>query len=113
MLNAATSLNDIANGFNKFFTNIGPNLANKIKTSQTPFESFMPQSNQSNMYLNPTTETEIINIVKNINSKTSYDVDGLNMTLVKQVMNAVISPFTHICNSSFLQGIFPDKMLQK
>ena len=89
MLNAAISLNDIANGFNKFFTNIGPNLANKIKTSRTTFESFMPQSNQSNMYLNQTTETEIINIVKNIDSKTSYDVDGLNMTLVKQVINAV------------------------
>ena len=32
------------------------------------------------------------------------------MTLVKQVMNADISPFTHICNSSFLDGIFPEKM---
>ena len=36
---------DIANNFNKYFVNIGPNLANKIPSNENDFESSVKQTN--------------------------------------------------------------------
>ena len=32
------------------------------------------------------------------------------MTLVKDIIQCIVTPLTHICNQSFLTGIFPTKM---
>ena len=55
--NDVTSEIGIANEFNKFFTNIGPELAGKIPTASRTFESFlnkidttMPAASRSNYY---------------------------------------------------------------
>ena len=32
------------------------------------------------------------------------------MTIIKQVIYHIIKPFTHICNNSFENGVFPSKM---
>ena len=55
--NEVTSEIGIANKFNKFFTNIGPELAGRIPTASRTFESFlnkidttMPAASRSNYY---------------------------------------------------------------
>ena len=32
------------------------------------------------------------------------------MDVIKQLMPNIVEPFTHMCNKSFLDGCFPDKM---
>ena len=70
----------------------------------------MKKTNNNSMYLFKIEETEVINIVKACKSKTSNDYNRLSMSIVKSVIEYIIKPFTHICNRSFEQGIFPDNM---
>ena len=40
-----TSPNDIAEGFNTFFSNIGPNLAEKIGSTECHFKDYLDKTN--------------------------------------------------------------------
>ena len=54
----------IANGFNSYFVNVGPNLANNIPdTTISPLNN-MNERNAFKFDMNPTTETEIISLIK-------------------------------------------------
>ena len=102
---------DIANIFNKFFTNIGPDLADKIIVpNDVSVLDYLTSKNKKTMFLTPTDENEVIIVVNSCNSKTSIDSEGLNMKLVKSIICSIVKPVTHICNSSLLSGIFPDRM---
>lgn len=111
MLNENTKHKDIANGFNDFFTNIGPKLANKINTSNnTNIRDFLKNPQQQTMFLHPVDKSELVNTVKLIKSKTSLDYLGLNMRTIKDVFEEICDPLLYICNKSFVDGIFPDEM---
>ena len=56
--NDVTSEIGIANEFNKFFTNIGPELAGKIPTASRTFESFLNKINTT-MLADPITINEL------------------------------------------------------
>ena len=62
------------------------------------------------MFLASVEESEVINIVRNCKNKKSTGYDGIDMTIIKQVIYHIIKPFTHICNNSFENGVFPSKM---
>ena len=49
----------IANGFNKFYINIGPNLAAQIPSSLKSPNSYMEAPNLSSVFLNSVTSEEI------------------------------------------------------
>ena len=51
---------EIANLFCKYFTNIGPNLASKIPASENSHSSFLPPKLLNSIFLEVTTEEEII-----------------------------------------------------
>ena len=75
---------DIANGFNDFFTNVGPNLSVKIKDEGFNFRQYMKNSCLQSIYLQPVTEAEIGNIILNFKNKTSTDTDNLCMDFIKK-----------------------------
>ena len=102
---------NIATKFNDFFVNVGPNLASKIEPPENiNIFNYLGSSKQNSMFLKPVDEQEVFNIVHECKAKTSEDCDHLNMNLIKQIITAVIVPFTHICNLSFLNGVVPDGM---
>ena len=102
---------DIADGFNNFFVNVGPRLASTIPDQAgSAVYDYLDHNNPLSMFLAETSETEILEIVKNCKSKTSADCNDLSMLLLKEIINYVIKPFTHICNLSFLTGVFPNNM---
>jgi hypothetical protein len=103
---------NIANGFNDYFINVGPNLADKI-TNDNPsikFSHYMDDNINDSIFLDPVTELEILNVVDSCKRKTSKDYDDISMASVKDVMSNVIKPLLYIFNLSFASGIFPDKM---
>ena len=36
--------------------------------------------------------------------------DDIDMTIIKTIIYEIVTPFTYICNQSFLSGTFPNKM---
>jgi len=101
----------ICKKFNEFFTNIGPNLAKEIvKEDDTNFSHYMSNANNKTMFLNATSEDELLNVVSKFYNKTSCDYCGISMSVVKSVMKSIVQPLLHVCNISFSSGIFPNGM---
>lgn len=62
------------------------------------------------MFLFPTTEKEITNIIKNIKSKTSVGLDGIPNSVIKNSAQSITGPVSLLINNSFTSGIFPDSL---
>ena len=92
--------------------NVGPNLAKGIQTPSTniKMQDYLGPANEHSIYLFEVEESEIIEIVKKFKGKLSTDFNDINMDIVKRVMTNIVKPFSHICNTSFISGIFPDNM---
>ena len=102
---------DIAKGFNKFFVNVGPTLAKNISDpSNGDIFRNMSVCNHQSMFLDGVTKLEILKVVNNCKNKYSCDCNDLSMHIVKSTFNAIVQPFTYICNLSFQSGVFPNKI---
>ena len=100
----------ITNEFNEFFANAGKHVAAQIsKTSVVP-ESFIPAKKSPNLEFSNTSPGEIVDIIKGFQSKTSSDIDGISMKLLKAVAIEISSPLAHIFNLSLKKGIFPSAL---
>ena len=75
---------EIANKFNDYFINIGPNLAKKIKCNDNDaFEKYLNGSYQSTLFLNAITENELEIELENMKSNKSSGYDGINAKIIK------------------------------
>ena len=102
---------EIANEFNSFFANVGPNLGNNIRTpSNSHVYDFMKDESEKSMFVEDVTTNEIIKIVNNFKNKSSCDVNGISMYILKKVFIVVVQPFKYTCNLSLNKGVFPDDM---
>ena len=45
-----------------------------------------------------------------MNQTTSTGIDGVSLSLIKDVISFISVPFTHICNLSISTGVFPESM---
>ena len=100
---------NIANNFNKYFTEIGPKLAES--TSQPAGRTYMeflrkplpPTFSFSNI------DNEVVlKAIDSLKPKTSQGLDGFSNKLLKTVKTEISPILTNICNQSIQQGIFPD-----
>ena len=102
----------VAEEFNTFFVNVGPDLAGQIPnpTPSDPTPESFVKDNLTSMFLTAVDEAEVIEVVQNCENKTSTDCDGIDMTVLKKVIDGISKPLAYIVNSSFQTGIFPDRM---
>lgn len=49
-------------------------------------------------------------MLKKCKNKISSDWNGIDISLVKKVINGIVNPLTYICNLSFKTGTFPHNM---
>ena len=99
---------EIANEFNDFFSRIGGEVADSVSQTQSQPTDFLPETNYPELGFGPVSQGTICNIIKLIQSKSSTDINGISMRLLKSVAIEVGSPLAHIFNLSLQQGIFPD-----
>jgi hypothetical protein len=62
----------IADEFNKYFTSVGNQLANKIKSNKS-YKTYLKNSNQNNFFLRPTTEDDVSRIINKLQEWTTLD----------------------------------------
>ena len=105
-----TSPTAIANAFNNFFTNIGPDLAAKIIPTTEVFTKYLPVANSKSMALFPTTELEIVNIINSFNKSSSPGMDNITASVVYFVRDIVALPLSCIINKALELGVFPDAL---
>ena len=101
---------EIAELFNDFFVNIGPNLAKDIPNTDKDFHIFLKNRNSQSLFFEPVIEEEIKDIVNNLNTKKGSGCDGITNFLLKSIINEIITPLTYILNLSMSSGKVPQKM---
>ena len=102
---------EIANGFNKFFTEIGPTLSKNIKCdSNNTFSSYLKEHILFSFDFKTVKEKDILDTLKILKPKSSTGHDNISTKLLKQT-GPIISPtLALIVNQSLCTGIFPDKL---
>ena len=107
-----TTTNDgnvIANKFNTFFVNVGTVLAKSITpTNKNPFD-YIQQDIINTLYFDPVTENEIYKILGSLKDSAA-GLDGLKSSMIKHIKESITVPLVHICNRSFVTGIFPSEL---
>lgn len=103
---------EIADAFNDFFVNVGPNLAKKIvePNDKHGLDEKVINMNPHSIFINSVDEHEILTIVNNLKNKKSTDHTNIDIILIKSIIETILKPFTYICNLSLQAGIFPDEM---
>ena len=100
---------DIADGFNKFYVNLGASLAKKIPTTNIDPITFLKRSIHENILFSVVTEKELIDLLKNMKSASS-GWDGLSPHIIKLTSHFFTKPLLHICNLSLSCGVFPSEL---
>ena len=97
---------DIANEFNKYFVNVGNNLASKItNTTQSPF-MYMNNPVDKTFFVNPATTENLHKAVNQIKSNTP-GCDNITSNMLKAILPCISTPLLHVINLSFSTGIVP------
>ena len=100
--------NTMANNFNNFFTNIGPNLASKIPLVNDDVTKYITGCYSDSMFLNETNPDEIMKLVALLKTSPSCGNDDISATVVKSIITEIADPLCFIINLSFASGRFPD-----
>ena len=100
----------IADHFNHFFVNIGPNLAAKIPQSSVKFTSYLETNIPDSLFLKPTDVLEIQQVISSLKNSYSKGHDNLSVNTVKQCNAELSKPLCMIFNKSIVSGIVPDDL---
>ena len=101
---------DIANGFNNFFSQVGPKLASEIGLSDVSFDSFLSESNPLNFEFHRISETDILKICRQIKPKLSSGTDFISNKLLKHIAPIIIEPLHYLINLSLDSGYIPREL---
>ena len=99
---------DIANYFNKYFANFGPNLAKNIPNSSSTYAAFLNNLCDNNIFLQPVTENEMLVIIKALSSW-SPGFDDICAKPIKYISEIIAIPLRYICQLSLIEGCFPNE----
>ena len=109
--NILTSNEDIANCFNRFFCNIGPELANSIKGPEgKSYQDYLKQNILSSFSFSTVSSDDVKDMIASLKSKSSFGHDGVSSILLKQLSPEIYKVLTCIINQSLMTGIFPNSL---
>ena len=99
----------IAEKFNEFFVNVGPNLAKKIhEQKQNPLD-FLKNMISNIIYLSPVTPSEVISIMGSCKDS-SPGFDDIKISPLRCVFQHIANPLSYICNLFLTHGVFPETL---
>ena len=107
-----TNPDEISDAFNSYFTNIGPQLASKIKNKHvhSNFTKFLPSNFDKSLFFTPTDEEEILKIVKRLKPSRSSGHDEISVYILKKIIKQITTPLSYIFNLSLSSGICPNSL---
>ena len=99
----------IAEMFNKFFINVGSNLADKIPPSSTNFESYLPNITTA-LRDKPLSGREFKYAFFTLKTNKCLGYDSLHVNVIRSMYHELKVKLMNIVSQSLSAGIFPDKM---
>jgi len=74
------------------------------------FKKYCPPSNASSMYCIPADPSEIYRIIVNLKNNKSPGADNIGSKILKEVVDDITCPLSHMFNLSFVTGIVPHSL---
>ena len=99
-----------AEGFNRYFSKIGIQTSHNVPPSNKNFRDYLPRPVINSMFIEPVLPSDVFSIANKLKPKTSSSHDDISTKLLKQTLNNIVLPITHIINRSFDTGIVPTDM---
>lgn len=94
--------------FNTHFLTSG--ACSSSPTNAANVISYIRNNVTSTIFFSPTDEEEISTLIACLKNSTAPGEDGLKAEPIKFISSLILTPLTHICNTSLLTGRFPDRM---
>ena len=104
---------EIGENFAEYFANVGASQAEAMQRvcARSPqFEDYMTTHISRSLYLSPTSELEILEILDGLKNKRSRGQDDLSPHFIKKIKYGLARPLCLLINRSFSDGTFPDQM---
>ena len=105
-----TEPHEIANTFNNFFTNVGPNLDRDIPTTPKSPLSFLLNRVTQNLKFKNTTNPEVMIILLQLDDKKSAGPSDLPINILNIAAPIIVPLLVRIFNTSLATGTFPKLM---
>ena len=99
----------IAHELNKFFTNIGQNLANKIPTVQKSFETYLTR-NENLIDNTELSFEEFEDAFQSLQRNKACGIDDINCNIIIDSYDEIKQPLFQVLKNSINDGIFPDSL---
>ena len=93
--NNLTSPKDIAEGFNDYFSNIGPDLASKIDTSNYNFETYVDNAKSEFTVFQPVTVSHVYHLLNGLSSNKATGVDKISCKIIKTTAPVISDSLTY------------------
>ena len=100
----------ISNMFNKYFANIGANLAKVIPNTSVNFTHYLKGSYMHSFTLYETNENEITKLILELNPNKSCGIDMIDPFIIKQLAEPLAPILSNVFNKSMNTGRVPDKL---
>ena len=99
----------IADELNKFFSNIGKNLASTIPKPNLPYNYYLDKPQASSFFLSPVSLTEIENIIMSLKLTKTCGPFSIPTSILKILKSVLAIPLQLLFNYSFYSGTVPDQ----
>ena len=107
--NNFTSPKDIAEGFNDYFSNIGPNLASKIDSSNYNFETYVKNGKSEFAAFQPVTVSHVCRLLLGLSGNKATGIDKISCKIIKKAAPIISDSLTLIFNQAITLSSFPDE----
>ena len=91
------------------YHSLGPNLANKIGTTDDNFVSYIRNTKSEFAAFHSITIGSVYNLLSGLSSNKATGIDKISSKIIKIAAPVISDSLTHIFNQSIAQSFFPDE----
>ena len=107
--NKLTCPEDIAEGFNEYFSNIGPDLSSRIDSSNYNFETYIKNDKSEFAAFQPVTVSQISHFSHGLSGNKATGIDKISCKIIKLAAPVIADSLTLIFNQAITLSSFPDE----
>jgi hypothetical protein len=102
-----TGEKNVAETFNKYFTDIGTELAKEINFEPDAFKQYLKSKISTTLSIQSINESQLDEVIKSLKQKTSMGWDNISNQLLKQIYPEIKQPLLKLINYSIVKGYVP------
>ena len=99
----------IAEGFNEYFSNIGPDLARKIDYSNSNFETYVKIAQSEFAAFQPVTVSHVSHLLHGLSNNKANGIDKISSKIIKLAAPVISDSLTLIFNQAITLSSFPNE----